>query len=352
MTAISAWRVLNLALLIFLVSGTWAPSKVRAQTQSFYKGKTVRIIVGFTPGGFYDRWARLLARYMGKHIPGNPGFIVQNMPGAGSRIAANYIYNVAKPDGLTFGTINKNLYIDQLVGTSEVQYDWARFKWLGTPEQPPDVLYMRKDGPYKTLDDVKNAAEPPKCGTTGRANSGYLLPKLLEATMGMKFKVVSGYKGGRQVDLAVERGEVVCRAQSITPHFGRQPFLTWHKKGFDWHLFQTSKKRWAGAPDIPSIFELAKKYKVSDEDLQFITLVAGTNFGKPYAAPPGLSNERVSILRKAFAAALSDPQALAEAKKLKMEVNLLTGEEVERMAKEVFSMSPKVVNRFKKLLGK
>ncbi len=335
---------------VFLACGTWTTPRVWAQSQ-FYKDKTVRIIVGFSPGGFYDRWSRLLARHMGRFIQGNPDFIVQNMPGAGSRIAANYLYNIAKRDGLTIGTINKNLFFDQLIGTKEVRYDWSKYNWLGTPELPPDVFYMRSDTPFKSLDDIKNASTPPKCGSTGRANSGYLIPALLEKAMGIKFKMVLGYKGGRQIDLAVERGEVVCRAMSISAHFGREPFLSWHKKGFDWHLLQTRETRWKGAPKIPSIFDIAKKYKASAEDIKLIRLAASTNFGKPFAAPPGVPKERVAILRKAFSSVLRDPQAVAEAKKLRMKVEMLTGRQVQKMAKEVLSMPREIVGRFKELVG-
>jgi hypothetical protein len=161
---------------------------------------------------------------------------------------------------------------------------------------------------------------------------------------------VVGYKGGRQIDLAVERGEVDCRAQSITPHFGREPFLTWHKKGFDWHVLQTGRKPWPRRPKIPSIFDLAKRFKVSEADVKFITLASGTNFGKPYAAPPGVPKERVQILRKAFVSALRDPQALAEAKRLRMEPQVLSGEQVQKMAREVFSMPAPVVRRLRRLL--
>ncbi len=288
-----AYKVFCLALLLSLAWGAGSTSKAWAQSKPFYKGKTVRIVVGFTPGGFYDRWSRLLARYMGRYMPGNPNFVVQNMPGAGSRIAANYLYNIAKHDGLTIGTINKNLFFDQLIGTKEVRYDWSKYNWLGTPELPPDVFYMRSDAPFKSLDDIKNASTPPKCGSTGRVTSGYLIPALLERAMGIKFKMVLGYRGGRQIDLAVERGEVVCRAMSISAHFGREPFLSWHKKGFDWHLLQTREERWKGAPDIPSIFDIAKKYKASAEDVKLIRL-------SPTSPSPRLRPLREGVLGSPF----------------------------------------------------
>ncbi len=345
-------KALPLALLFFLAWGASTTSKVWAQSKPFYKGKTIRIIVGFTPGGFYDRWSRHMARFMPQFIPGKPNFIVQNMPGAGSRIAANYIYRFAKPDGLTFGTINKNLYFDQITGNKQVRYDWRKFTWVGSPERPPDVFYIRADTPFKNMDDIKNAATPPKCGSTGRANSGYVIPKILEETMGIKFKVVLGYKGGRQIDLAVERGEVVCRVMTITPHLGREPFLTWHKKGFDRHLLQSGRRPFPGAPEIPSIFDLAKKYKVSDDDLKFISLVTAANeFGRPYVGPPGIPQDRADILSKAFMSVLRDPKAIAVAKKLRMKPDPVDVKTLKIMARDVIDSPPAVVERFKKLIG-
>src|SRR5258705_2280809 len=150
---------------------------LRAQNESFYNGKTVRIIVGFTPGGFYDRWARLLSRYMPKYIPGNPNFIVQNMPGASSVIAANYVYNLAKADGLTILVPINSLYLDQIVGRKEVKFDVRKFEFIGTQEKAPTLLYFRADSPFKTLDDIIKAKEPPKCGSTGTASTGYCSPR-------------------------------------------------------------------------------------------------------------------------------------------------------------------------------
>jgi tripartite-type tricarboxylate transporter receptor subunit TctC len=275
------------------------------------------------------------------------------MPGAGSRIAANYLYNVVKPDGLTIGTINKNLYFDQLVGAKEVRYDWRKFSWIGSPEHPPDLFYIRADTPYKTLDDIKNAPKPPICGSTGRANSGYVIPKVIEQTMGIRFQVAMGYKGGRQVDLAVERGEIACRAMTISSHLGREPFLTWHKKKFDRHLFHTGSKPYPEAPEIPSIFDLAKKDNISDEDMQFLKLItSASEFGRPYVGPPGIPQDRVNTLRKAFMAALADPKALAEAKRLKMKPEPTEAKILEAMAQEVLASPPAVIERFKNLLTK
>ena len=160
-------RILALGL-FFILS-----HNVYAQTP-FYQGKQIRVVVGFTSGGFYDRWARLLSRYMPKYIPGNPEMIVQNMPGAGSVVATNYVYSVAKPDGLTIGFPSSGIYLDQLVGRSEVKFDIRKFSWIGTPVREPMILYMRSDAPYKSLADIRNAKEPPRCGATGTVSTDYI----------------------------------------------------------------------------------------------------------------------------------------------------------------------------------
>jgi tripartite-type tricarboxylate transporter receptor subunit TctC len=156
-----------LTLLLYALS-PWLAPKLEAQ-EPYYKGKTIKIIVGFTPGGFYDRWARLFAQHLPKYIPGNPEMVVQNMPGAGGLISANHMYSVASPDGLTLGMISYGAYLDQLVGRKEVQYDVRKFLWIGSPEKSDVLLYMRADAPYKSIQDIRNAKEPPKCGSTGTA---------------------------------------------------------------------------------------------------------------------------------------------------------------------------------------
>src|SRR5574341_1688880 len=169
-------------------------ASTQAQSEPFYKGKTIRIIVGFTPGGFYDRWARLLSRYMPKYIPGNPSFIVQNMPGASSVIAANYVYNLAKNDGLTLLVPINSLYLDQIVGRKEVKFDMRKFEFIGTQEKAPTMLYFRADSPIKTLADIIKAPEPPKCGSTGTASTGYLLAKIMDEAFKAKLNTLQQQK--------------------------------------------------------------------------------------------------------------------------------------------------------------
>ena len=214
-----------------------------AQQTPFYQGKTIRIIVGLTPGGFYDRWARLLARFMPLYIPGNPSFIVQNMAGAGSMIAMNHVFGVAKADGLTLVMPNYGVYLDQLAGRKEVRFDITKSYYIGSPEKSDIVLYARADAPFKSVQDMRKLAEPAKCGATGTASADYLIAKVLEDTLGVKINSVIGYAGGSEIDIAVEKGEVLCRGMTIAPHFGREPFDSWHKKNFDQHIVQTAEKR-------------------------------------------------------------------------------------------------------------
>jgi tripartite-type tricarboxylate transporter receptor subunit TctC len=240
------------AVIIGLVLSTGVAN---ATTDEFYKGKTIKIVVGFLAGDVYDLWARLYAQHMPKHIPGKPDIIVQNMTGAGSMIAANHVYSVAKPDGLTLGSALPALYFDQLIGRKEVQFDYAKFVWIGSPVQNEHQMYMRSDAPYKSIEDIRKAAVPPKCGTTGTGSTGYYIPKLMEEALGTKFNLVTGYQGGQDIDLAVERGELHCRAFTIEAFFAREPFLTWRKKGFVRNVVQSGRTRDPKLPDTPTIYE-------------------------------------------------------------------------------------------------
>jgi len=346
-------RNLRIALVISLLIVLLGPSReIGAQADPFYKGKTIRIYIGSTAGGFYDRWARLFARYMGKYIPGNPEIIAQNMPGAGSVIAANHVFNVGKPDGLSLVMPLNSVYVDQLAGRKEVQFDLRKFHWIGSPAVESVIFYMRADTPYRSIADVIKAKEPPKCGGTGTASSDYILSKILEEMVGAKFNSVLGYAGGTEIDIAVEKGEVVCRAHSTSAHFGREPFDTWHKKAFDRHLVQTSRKRDSRAADVPTTHEIFDQYKVSANNRRVAQIVlAAGDFGRPMMVTPGTPPDRVKILRDAFVKTLNDPEAVAEAKKSRMDVEPTSGEELESLTKEIFDSPPEVFERVKKILG-
>jgi tripartite-type tricarboxylate transporter receptor subunit TctC len=289
---------------------------------------------------------------MGKYIPGNPTFIVQNMTGAGGVIAANYVYAVAKPDGLTLGTFGPSMYFDQLARRKEVQFDWAKFTWIGTPEQTEFILIMRTDNPYQSIEDVRKAAQPPKCGATGTSTSGYYMPKFLDEGLGIKFNIVTGYPGGGEIDLGIERGELHCRNLTISTYFAREPFLTWHKKGFIRPILQTGKKRDPLVPDVPSIYELMDQLKTPEATRRVATvLLAPAVFGRPMVATPGVPPDRVKILREAYHTSLKDPALLEDLKKRRWIVNSISGEELAKLAKEVIDQPPEVIERMRKLLS-
>ena len=336
--------------LLFLLA--WN-SSLQAQTL-FYQGKTMKLVVGSSAGSTYDQYGRLIAPYMGKHIAGNPDVIVQNMGGAGSVIAANHIYRVAAPDGLTLGSILPAIYFDQLVGRKEVQFDYARFAWFGSTDRSNNLLVMRADTPYRTLHDVRSASELPKCAATGTGAVAYYMPKLLEETIGAKFNIVLGYPGAPEMDLSVERGETQCRAFTLTAFFSRRgPYVSWREKGFVRVLVQTGSKRDPRLPNVPTLYELMDEYKTSESSRRLAKLVlASGDLGRPIIGPPGIPAERVKVLRQVFVKALADPELLAQAEKQNLEIEPTGGEELEALAREVMAQPPEVIERMKKLLGK
>jgi tripartite-type tricarboxylate transporter receptor subunit TctC len=339
-------------LLIGLALAIGNNSRAFADQEPYYEGKTIKIIVGFTSGGFYDRWSRLLARYVPKYLPGHPEMIVQNMPGAGGLIAANHMYGVAKPDGLTIGMLSYGMYLDQLVGRKEVQYDVRKFNWIGSPEKSEVLMYMRSDSPYKSLEDIRKASTPPKCGSTGTAGTDYILARLLEETLGLKIETVLGYPGGSEIDLAVEKGEVQCRGLTAAPYFGREPFISWRKRNFVNVLVYSRVKRDPRIPDTPTIYEIFDKEKTPEESRRVADVILrGGDFGRPWVMPPGTPTERVKEVRDAYAKAMADTTLLDEARKGKMEVEFVPGEELQKLAERMIGQPPGVVARVKKLLG-
>jgi tripartite-type tricarboxylate transporter receptor subunit TctC len=339
-----------IAILVLLLTLGWS-STLLAQVP-FYQGKTISIIVGTKAGDVYDLYPRLLAEFWTKHIPGSPNIIVQNVPGAGSLIAANQVYNIAKPDGLTLGAIYPALYFNQLIKKPEVKYDWAKFNFIGSTVTSNQLLYMRADTPYKSIEDVRKATTAPKCGATDISSAGYYIPKIIDETLGTKFDIVSGYTSGQDIDLAVERGELQCRAFTITAYFAREPFISWRKRNFTNVLIQTGSTRDARLKDTPTIYELMDKYKTTDggRSLAKVILASG-DFGRPIVAPPGVPADRVKALRDGFDKTLADPALLAEAERRRLEIDPTRWDEMESLAKDVMLTPPDVVARMRKLLG-
>ena len=338
-------------LLLFLLFTIVHISAAQAQSD-FFKGKQMKIVVGASAGAASDLYARVVANYLPKQISGKPEIIVQNMPGGGSLTAANYVYSVAKPDGLTLGAVTAPIYFAQLLGRKEVQFDWAKFTWIGTPEENDELFFLRSDQPYKTLLDLRKATDPPRCGASGVGSTGFYIPKLLEEVFAVKLTMVTGYPGAADVDLAVEKNEVHCRGTTISAFFGREPGKTWAKNGFVRFLVQTGDKRNYRLPDTPTIWELMDQEKGMDAKKRLARVVLGPGaFGRPILATPGIPPDRVKLLRDAYANMLKDPEFLAEAKKRQWEINPVSGEKLEALAKEVIQQPADIIERMKKVMG-
>lgn len=324
-----------------------------AAQSDFYRGKTMTFIVNMAAGDANDLWARALARNLVKYIPGHPNILVQNMAGGGSMISANYLYRVAKADGLTIGQTSSTLYFQQLTARPEVQFDWRKFSWIGSAGQVETLLMMRGDAPYKSIDDIRAAAEAPKCSSTAPGSTTHIGLKVIEEGLRAKLRIVTGYKSGSDQDLAIERGEVQCRSVSAASFHAREPFISWRKKGFIRVLVQSPRKRGALLADVPTIYELMARYQTPEAKKRVIAVLAGSdNFGQYLAvAPPGVARDRLAILRDAYAKALKDGDFLEEAKRRNWSTEYFPGDELEKLAKEVIDQPPKLIGRVRELLG-
>lgn len=324
-----------------------------ASAQSaYFENKTIRLVLGFSPGGISDLWGRALARTMSQTLPGKPNIILQNMPGAGSMTAANYIYSVAKPDGLTIGFVTPGLYFNQLTDMKEVQFDWAKLTWIGSPERTVRIIYARTDIPHKNLEDLRHATEAPRCGATALGTVGHYFPRLIEEVAGVKFNIVTGYPGAAEIDLAMQKNEVHCRAGSLEGYFGSEPTRSWAKSGFTRVLIYGSPKRDPRLPDVPTVNDILDKRKAPEVTRRLASvLMAPDAIGRPLIAPPGLAPEHAAVLRDGFMKALGEAEFVAEARKRNWEIEPVSGQELEALAKKVVVQPPEVVERMKKILA-
>ena len=316
------------------------------------KGRPFASLSGATVAAFMISGRDSLPNICRSHIPGNTNMIVQNMPGAGGLAATNYLYGLAKSDGLTLGMFQAHRYMQQLTGAEEVKFDLRKFNWIGTMEKTEVMFFVRADAAYKSFDDVLKSSEPLRCGATGSTDGTYLLAKIFEETLRARFNLVVGYQSGNAIDLAMEKGEVICRGMIVTGHFSREPFLTWHTKGFDRHLAQSGQKRDPRMAEAPTLAELMDKHKTPDVSRRVAQVIlAGNEYGRPMVATPGVPQDRVRILREAYSKALKDAQLLEEAKQSKLEIEPASGEELQALTERVMNQSPEVIKRVKKLVG-
>jgi tripartite-type tricarboxylate transporter receptor subunit TctC len=304
----------------------------------FYRGRTVTVIVGYTAGGGYDIYARALARHMGKHLAGNPTFIVQNITGAGSLNAANHIYNISPKDGTAFGTFGRGIAMEPLIGTAtKAQFDATKFTWLGSATNEVSLCAVWHASPVKTWADALKT--PFTAGGEGSGSDPDVFAALLRNTFGVKLKLVSGYHGTSDMILAMERGEVDARCgwswSSIKST--RPSWITEKKLNYLVHLSETKAPE---LPDVPLISDFA-----NDRQKQILKLVLSRQImGRPFAAPPGLPEDRKLALRKAFDDTLKDPAFLEEAEKLKLEVNPVSGVEVNKLMEELYRTPKDIVD--------
>jgi tripartite-type tricarboxylate transporter receptor subunit TctC len=323
-----------------LVLGLIAALAAAPAPAQYYSGKTVTIVVGYKTGGGYDATARVLARHLPKHIPGKPTVIVQNMPGANSIIAANHVYAVTKPDGLTIGTFNRNLPIAQLTKVEGVKFDMAKFAWVGSAASECTVLAIRADLPYKTFEDLRKSKQQIVIGATGPGASTYDFPLLLKEFLGVNVKLVSGYQSSADIMLAVERKEVDGRAGSFT---SIRPFI-------DRNLVRPVLRARATEPGVENL--------PIDEDLAptprakaiMALRSAPEIIGRPYVMHPNTPPEHLKTMRAAFAAAIKDPELVAEARKAKMDLEFVDGDVAVKVMNEVLSQPKDIVDEFSKYI--
>ncbi len=322
----------------------------QAGADEFYKGKTIRFVVGLAPGGGYDLTARTVARHIGKHIPGNPTIVVENMTGAGSLIAANYTYYSAKPDGLFVGIWNSGFVLRQALGDKAMRFDTRRFGWIGAPTKAtPSCSIMAHTG-LQSLKDVLAANRELKMGSTGPGSTYDDLPQILNRTVGTKFKVISGYEGTSTILVAMRRKEVDggCWGWESVRTIAR-PML--EATGDD-KLVPFLIHRREPDPEVKDLPLITEVIKNEDHLSAYKTWVGTHEFQRPFTVPPGTPKERLVLLRTGFGATMRDPEFLAEVKKSKLETTYVSGEEVEDYVKQVLSITPKAKELLSFLLVK
>jgi tripartite-type tricarboxylate transporter receptor subunit TctC len=333
-----AWSV-AVVLLAAAPCTAWAQSPAE-----FYKGKTVELYIGYSVGGAYDVYARLLSRHLGKHIPGNPSVVPKNMEGAGSLRLANWLYNAAPKDGTVFGTIARGGAFDPLFGVKAAQFDATKFNWIGSANDEVSVCVSWHTSGITTIQQAME--KELVVGGTGPSADTDQFPRITNGVLGTKFKVVSGYPGGNDISLAMERGEVLGRCG-----WSWSSVLATQKPWYDEKkinvLVQLAFNKHPDLPNVPLILDLAK----TPEQKQILTLVfARQALGRPYLAPPGVPQDRVEALRKAFMETMKDKEFLAEAEKGKLEITPISGENVQKIVADTYKVDPAIAKKTGEML--
>jgi tripartite-type tricarboxylate transporter receptor subunit TctC len=312
----------------------------------YYEGKTIKLVVGFSPGGGFDTYSRVIGRHLGKHLPGNPVVIVENMTGAASLVAANHVYKVAKPDGLTILNFHGNQVVNQVIGKPGIEFDARRFEYLGSPTQDNVACAFAKSSGITSFDTLKNAKSPVKLGGVAPGDTTYNTAKILQAALNLPIQLVAGYKGTAEVRLAAEAGEVAggCWQWESIKSIWRQGL----DSGNVAIVLQVNPKAHPELAKVPNAIDHAPNensrqlLKFGAHDPAAVTRL--------YAVAPGTPKDRVQMLRKAFMEVLQDKEFIADAKKSKLDTDPLTGEEVEKIVATLFKMDSGLVNQLKEIL--
>lgn len=325
------------------------PAPAPGQSGSFYAGKRIRMIVSSSPGGGNDTYTRLIARHISKHIPGNPTIIVQNMPGAGGLVAADYLYTKARRNGTVVEQINWGVWNYQTIKDPRARFDFNKMNAVGAAVIENSALYLRKDR-FKSLEDIRRSGRLATVGVSGRQSTGYGLGKLVEAVLGVKlFEYVLGYPGARQYSLALRQGELDASSNTIASFLDQLGDM--YKAGDLIVVAQAgtaNAKRSPLVPEAPTLRELATTPEAKEIAEKAYTLAL---YGRPYALPPGVPPERVKILREAFWKTMHDPQFLQEAKKLHRPIDPVSGEELQQLWKDDLNSPPKKLEMIKEIFG-
>jgi len=319
--------------------GLTASAQAQGSVADFYRGKTVDLYIGYSVGGGYDAYARLVARHMGKHIPGNPTVVPKNMAGAGSLRLANWLYNVAQKDGTAMGAVSRGAPFDPMFSPADAQFDSTKFNWLGSANDEVSVCTTWHTSGIATVQEM--LSKPVVMGGSGGAADTDQFVHVLNGVFGAKMKLISGYPGGNEVNLAMERSEVQGRCGwSWSSVMSTHP--QWYKDKKINVTVQLSLSKHPDLPNVPLVLDLAR----TDQERQILTLVFARNvMGRPFVAPPGVPAERVAALREAFLATLKDPALLAEAEKGLMEINPVPGDQTQKIVLDAYQTPPDIVKK-------
>jgi tripartite-type tricarboxylate transporter receptor subunit TctC len=318
-----------------------APISARAQsTESFYEGKTITMVIAGPPAGAYDVYARLAGRYIGKYLPGNPSIVPRNMPGAGGLIAANYMFNVAPRDGTVLATLVPTFPLEEELGLSAAKYKASRFAWIGRLATQPNITFVMSTSKVKTIADAFDKVA--LLSATGRSATNAIYPTVLNNVLGTKFKVVTGYEGSAAAMLAMERGEV--EGHSSTYDGLKNQHEDWIRTRKVNILVQYLLKHHPELPDVPTSVELAR---TPEQAMILRAVSSASEIGKFVLAPPGIPQQRIGALRRAFDAMVKDPEFVAEAARLRIELEPLAGTELQELVEEVQEMPLDVVQKVK-----